>query len=155
MEPQKSTAEAWKYVNEGSDRIYQFCGKHYTGSTTETVDHLLGASNGNGGGIEGCPKISDEQKDAVWQEHGNSKRRSRNELKRQRIQREITMSSSLGIPSFTSNFSGSSSTPEKIGGASTLNAFYKPVEKQQVDDAIADFFLCMCNSISCGKKPIF
>jgi hypothetical protein len=68
-------------------------------------------------------------------------------MKRQQIQREITVSSSLDIPYFTLNIGGPSFTPTKIGGASTLNAIWKPVAKQQVDDAIVEIFLCTCNSV--------
>jgi hypothetical protein len=60
--------------------------------------------------------------------------------------RHGNMSSTPGNPSFTSNFNGSSSTQTKTDGASTLNELWKLVEKQQVDDVIIEFFLCMCNS---------
>jgi hypothetical protein len=121
----KSSVEAWKYVKrEGADCICQLCGKNFSGTLTRVVDHLLSISNGNGGGVEGCPAISDEQKDAVQRDYDKSKaEKGRKEMKRQRIQKEIGMSSSPMNSSFTSKFDGSSSTQTKTCGASTLNAF--------------------------------
>ena len=37
------------------------------------MDHLLGINNGSGGGVEGCTKISDEQKDVVEKDYNKSK----------------------------------------------------------------------------------
>jgi hypothetical protein len=153
----KSTAVAWKYVKrEGADCICQLCGKHFSGTLTRVVDHLLSISSGNGGGVEGCPAISDEQKDAVQRDYDKSKEvKGRKEMKRQRIQREIAMSSSPVNSSFTSKFDGSSSTQTKTCGASTLNAFWKPVEKQQVDDAIAEFFYACAIPFNVARNPYF
>jgi hypothetical protein len=53
MAPPKSTAEAWKHVKkEGNSLIYQLCGHNFSGSLTRAVDHLLGISDGSGGGVE-------------------------------------------------------------------------------------------------------
>jgi hypothetical protein len=120
------------------------------------VDHLLNTSNGNGGGVEGCPAISDEQKDAVQRDYDKSKEeKGRKEMKRQQIQREIGMSSSPMNSSFTSKFNGSSSTQTKSCGPSTLNAFWKPLKKQQVDDAIVEFFYACAIPFNVAINPYF
>lgn len=109
---------------KGTDCICQLCGKHLSGPLTKLVDHLLNLSSGTKGGVEGCPTISDEQKDAMQQDYDKSKEvKGRKEMKRQRIQREIVMSSSPMNYSFTSKFNRSSSTQTKTCGVSTLNAF--------------------------------
>lgn len=55
--------------------------------------------------------------------------------KRQRVEREISMSSFNA----SSNIRASPSS----SGVGTLNNFWKPVEKQEVDDAWADaFYVC-------------
>ena len=62
------------------------CGHKFCGSLTQVVDHLLGVSNGSGGGVEACKGISDEQKVAVQQDYEKSKaERGKKEAKRQRI----------------------------------------------------------------------
>ena len=69
MAPHKSSAEAWKYVKrEGLYVTCMLCGHKFCGSLTRVVDHLLGVSNGSGGGVETCKGISDEQKVAVQQD---------------------------------------------------------------------------------------
>ena len=74
MAPHNSSAETWKYVkNEG---LYVTCllyGHKFCGSLTRVVDHLLGISNGSGGGVEGCKGISNEQKVAAQQDYDKSK----------------------------------------------------------------------------------
>jgi hypothetical protein len=81
----KSSAEAWKYVKrEGADYICHLCGKIFSGTLTRVVDHLLSIFSGNRGGVEGCPAIYDEQKDAVQQDYDKSKAdKGRKEMKRQ------------------------------------------------------------------------
>ena len=70
MAPHKSSAEAWKYVKkEGLHVTCLLCGHKFCGSLTRVVDHLLGVSNGSGGGVEGCKAISDEQKVVVQQDY--------------------------------------------------------------------------------------
>ena len=66
MEPHKSSAKVWKYVKK--ERLYvtcMLCGHNFCGSLTRVVDHLLGISNGSGGGVKGCKRILDEQKVVV------------------------------------------------------------------------------------------
>ena len=83
--------------------------------------------------------------------------REKREMKRQRIQREIDVSSSIetGIPSSTSKTvgSGSTSTPTKTGGTATLNTFWKPIEKQDVDNSIAELFYAC--AIPFNVAPLF
>jgi hypothetical protein len=133
MAPPKSTAKAWKHVKkEGNNLLCQLCGHNFSGSLTRAVDHLLGISNGSGGGVEACTKISNEWKDAVQKDYTKSKvEKGKMDMKRQRIEREIAMSFSNTI------HSSSSFSPAKAGGTKTLNQFWKPIEKQEVDDVVA------------------
>ena len=74
MAPPKSTVVAWNFVkNEGKNLLCQLCGHQFTGSLTRVVDHLLSISNGIGGGVEGCIKISNEQKTTVEKNYFTSK----------------------------------------------------------------------------------
>jgi hypothetical protein len=87
------------------------------------VDSLLSNNNGSGGGVEACTKITDEQKATVEKDHSKSKvEKGKRDMKRQRIEREIGMSSSNTIH-YSSNIGGSSSTPTKTSGTKTLNQF--------------------------------
>jgi len=157
MAPQRSIAVAWKYVKkEGSEVICQLCGHTFTATLTRVVDHLLCISNGNGGGVEGCQGISDAQKDDVRKDYEKTKaERGKREIKRQRIMREINMSSSSSIPGFSSNVCGSSSTPSKTGGTTTLNAFWKPVERQEVNIAFAEMFYACAIPFNVARNPYF
>jgi hypothetical protein len=85
MAPPKSTPEAWKHVNkEGNSLLCQLCGHNFSGSLTRAMDHLLGISNGSGGGMEACTKISNEQKDAVEKDYNKSKvEKGKRDMKRQ------------------------------------------------------------------------
>ena len=87
MAPPKSIVKAWKRVKkEGKDLVCPLCGHSLTGSLTRAVDHLLSISNGSGGGVEGCKKISDEQKDAVEKDYNNSKvEKGKMDMKRKQI----------------------------------------------------------------------
>ena len=161
MAPHKSSTEAWKYVKkEGLYVTCMLCGHKFCGSLTWVVDHLLGVSNGSGGGVEACKGISDEQKVAVQQDYEKSKAEGgKKEAKRQRIQREIDVSSSPEIASHTSKFGGSSSTPatNTIGGSgtATLNTFWKPVDKQKVDDSLAEMFYACSIPFNVARSPYF
>ena len=134
------------------------CGHKFCGSLTQVVNHLLGVSNGSGDGGEGCKAISDEQKVAVHQDYDISKaEKGKREVKRQRIQREIDVSSSPEIASHTSKFGGSSSTPTALGGSgtTTLNTFWKPVDKQKVDDSLAEMFYACSIPFNVAMSPYF
>ena len=127
MASHKSSAYAWKYVKK--EGLYVTCmlyGHKFVGSLTQVVHHLLGISNGSGGGMVGCKGLLDEQKVAVKQYYDKSKaERGKREVKGKIIQRDIDVSSSLETASHTSKFGVSSSTPIKIGGSgtTTLNTF--------------------------------
>eukprot|EP00253_Pinus_taeda_P016211 PITA_16211 len=143
MAPPKSTVVAWNYFQkDGFNLSCQLCGHNFTGTLTREVDHLLGISNGSGGGVEAYSKITDEQKATVEKDHSNSQMQKKKRVnKRQRIEREIAMSSSNTI-NLVSKIGGSSSiaTQAKTSGTKTLNQFWKLVEKQEVDDAVAEYF---------------
>eukprot|EP00253_Pinus_taeda_P010127 PITA_10127 len=129
----------------------------FTGTLTRAVDHLLGISNGSGGGVEACSKIIDEQKATVEKDHSNSQMQKQKRVnKRQRIEREIAMSSSNTINS-VSKIGGSSSTTTqaKTSGTKTLNQFWKPVEKQEVDDAVAEYFYACAIPFNVARSPYF
>jgi len=48
--------------------------------------------------------------------------------------------SSSNIIHSSSNIGGSNYTLEKTGGTRTLNQFWKPIEKQEVDDLVVELF---------------
>ena len=50
---------------------------------------------------------------------------------------------------------GSSSTAIKIGGTKTLTQFWKPVERQEVDDACAEFFYACAIPFNVARSPYF
>jgi hypothetical protein len=64
------------------------------------------------------------------------------------------MSSSNTIHS-SSNMGGSSSTPAKASGTKTLNQFWKPIEKQEVDDVVAEFFYACAIPFNVARSPYF
>ena len=73
MAPPKSTAVAWTFIQkDGSNLSCQLCGHNFKGTLTRAVDHLLGITNGSGGGVEACTKIIDEQKAKVDKDHSSS-----------------------------------------------------------------------------------
>eukprot|EP00253_Pinus_taeda_P019249 PITA_19249 len=156
MAPPKSTVVAWNFVQKyGFNLSCQLCGHNFTGTLTRSVDHLLGISNGSGGGVKACTKITDEQKATVQKDHSNSQMQKQKRVnKRQRIERELAMSSSNTINSI-SNIGGSSSTQAKTGGTRTLNQFWKPVEKQEVDDVVAKYFYACAIPFNVARSPSF
>lgn len=91
----------------------------------------------------------------MQKDHSNSKMQKEKRVnKRQQIEREIAMYSSNTINSI-SNIGGSSSTQAKTGGTKTLNQFWKPVEKQEVDDAVAKFFYACAIPFNVARSPYF
>jgi len=145
MAPPKSTVVAWNFVKkEGKNLLCQLCGHQFIGSLTRAVDHLLGISNGSGGGVEGCTKISDEQKTTVEKDYFTSKmEKEKRENKRQRVEREIAMSSSNTINSIST-----------IGGTKKL-LIRKPIERQEVDDVVAKKFYACEIPFNVARSPYF
>ena len=156
MAPPKSTAVAWNFVKkDGYNLSYQLCGHDFTGTLTRVVDHLLSINNGSRGGVEACTKITDEQKVTVQKDHSNSQMQKEKRVnKRQRIERKIAMSSSNTIHSI-SNRGGSSSTQATTGGTKTLNQFWKPIEKREVDNTVAKFFYACAIPFNVARSPYF
>jgi hypothetical protein len=66
----------------------------------------------------------------------------------------LSMSSSNTIHS-SSNISGSSSSPAKTSGTKTLNQFWKRIEKQEVDDVVAEFFYACAIPFNVARSPYF
>lgn len=62
------------------------------------------------------------------------------------------MSSSNTINSI-STIGGSSSTPVKTSGTKTLNQLWKPVERQEVDDVVAEFFYACAIPFKVARSP--
>jgi hypothetical protein len=50
---------------------------------------------------------------------------------------------------------GSSSHPTKSSGTATLNSLWKPVQKQEVDDVVADMFFESAIPFNVAKSPYF
>ena len=95
------------------------------------MDHLLSSSNGKGGGVEGCKKVSAELRQTLENDYEKIKRtKEMNENKKRRIQSEIEMSynpiSSL-TPSRDATASSSQVQHTRSSGTTTLNSFWKPV----------------------------
>ena len=76
--------------------------------------------------------------------------------KRQCIQSEIALNYS-SFPAFSSNMAatGSSSQPVKSSGTATLNTLQKPVQKQEVDDVVADMFFEFAILFNVARSPYF
>ena len=64
------------------------------------------------------------------------------------------MSSSNTINSI-STIVGSISTLVKTSGTKTLNQLWKPVERQEVDDVVAEFFYACAIPFNVAKSPYF
>jgi hypothetical protein len=132
----------------------RLCNVEFVGSLTRVMDHLLSISNGKGGGVEGCKNVSAELKETLQKDYdGIQKAKKVNENKRQRIQKEISRN-------YKPCFSGmdattSSSHPTKSSGTATLNSLWNPVQKQEVDDVVADMFFESAIPFNVAISPYF
>jgi hypothetical protein len=146
-----STTETWKRVEtlDGFNERHvkcRLCNAEFVGSLTKVMDHLLSISNGKGGGVEGCKNVSAELKETLQKDYNGIKKAKKvNENKRQCIQEEIARN----YNPFSSGMhaTGSSFQPIKSSGTTPLNSLWKPVQKQEVDDAVADMFFEFANPI--------
>ena len=97
MAPRRSIAEGWKYVDKldgsaGRHLKCKLCNAEFVGSLTRVMDHLLSISAGRGGGVEGCPGVSEELKGTLQKDYDMIKKTQQtNENKRRRIQAELGM----------------------------------------------------------------
>ena len=118
------------------------------------MDHLLSISNGKGGGVEGCKNVSVELKETLQKDYdGIKKSKKVNENKRQRVQKEIA----ANYNRFSSSIAATGSLAQSIksSGAATLNSLWKPVQKQEVDDAVADMFFEFALPFNVARSPYF
>ena len=161
MAPPKSTAEGWKHVEKldglGNHLKRKLYNLEFVGTLTRVMDHLLSITNGKGGGVVGCPGVSAELKTVLEKDYERIKKaKAVNENKKRRIATEIAMSYNP-FPSFSPNMAnaGSSCQSTKSFGTATLNSLWKPVEKQNVDDALADMFYESAIPFNVARSPYF
>ena len=132
---------------------------NFFGSLTRVMDHLLSVTNGKGGGVEGCKNVSAELKETLQKDYDNiQKAKKVNENKRQRVQTKIAMNyNSLSELSSSTVGVGSSSQSKisKSSGTATLNTFWKPMQKQEVDDAVGDMFFESAIPFNVARSPYF
>ncbi|GLJ06469.1 hypothetical protein SUGI_0039910 [Cryptomeria japonica] len=143
MPPKKSDSLVWKYVTrDGNELFCKECKKPFKGSLTRARDHLLGISGGKGGGVTACPKVTAEMRACLEREQSSSiVGMLKTTQKKQRIQEDESRFTSISSSSSLPN--ASSSLPKATGASGEsriLKSFWKPVEKQQVDDALVDLF---------------
>ncbi|GLJ45608.1 hypothetical protein SUGI_0960040 [Cryptomeria japonica] len=152
MAPNKSTSEGWKHVTRNGTYLHSnLCPKVYIGTLTMIKDHLLGISGGKGGGVNACPNVSKEIRDILEKEQASSiAGKMQVAQKKQRIEEDVSRSTSI--------MSSSSSLPKATGTSKesgTLKSLWKPVEKQQVDDALADLFYTSAIPFNVARNPHF
>ncbi|GLJ44428.1 hypothetical protein SUGI_0931890 [Cryptomeria japonica] len=152
MAPNKSTSKGWKHVTRNGTYLHcNLCSKVYTGTLTRIKDHLLGISGGKGGGVTACPNVSKEIRDILEKEQASSiAGKMQVAQKKQRIEEDVSRSTSI--------MSSSSSLPKATGTSKesgTLKSLWKPVEKQQVDDALADLFYTSATPFNVARNPHF
>eukprot|EP00253_Pinus_taeda_P002536 PITA_02536 len=123
------------------------------------MDHLLSVTNGKGGRVEGCKNVSAKLKETLQKDYDNiQKAKKVNENKRQHVQTEIAMNyNSLSALSSSKVGVGSSSQSKisKSSGTATLNTLWKPMQKQEVDDAIGDMFFESAIPFNVARSPYF
>ncbi|GLJ32576.1 hypothetical protein SUGI_0655250 [Cryptomeria japonica] len=114
-------------------------------------DHFLANTGGPSGGVQACIGAIPEFKAILEKELAASTvGKMKKAQKKQRIEGDISR--------FTYVMSSSSvqSKPVSVSKQSgTLNNFWKPVEKQQVDDIVADFFYTSAISFNVARNPHF
>ncbi|GLJ27388.1 hypothetical protein SUGI_0537520 [Cryptomeria japonica] len=158
MPPKKSDSLVWKYVTrDGNELFCKECKKPFKGSLTRARDHLLGISGGKGGGVSACPKMTTEMRAGLEREQSSSiVGMLKTTQKKQRIQEDVSKFTSISSSSSLPN--ASSSLPKATGASGesgTLKSFWKPVEKQQVDDALADLFYTSAIPFNMARNPHF
>ncbi|GLJ18826.1 hypothetical protein SUGI_0336350 [Cryptomeria japonica] len=106
---------------------------------------------GKGGGVPACPNVSKEIRDILEKEQASSiAGKMQVAQKKQRIEEDVSISTSI--------MSSSSSLPKATGTSresGTLKSLWKPVKKQQVDDALADLFYTSAISFNVARNPHF
>ena len=162
MASRRSIAKRWKYVEKfdgyvGRHLKCKLCNAEFVGSLTRVMDHLLSISAGRGGGVEGCSGVSTELKATLQKDYDIIKKiKQTNENKRQRIQAELRMNYSPLSPFSSSTVGvGSSSQVLPTRDTRTLNSLWKPVQKQEVDDALADLFYESAIPFNVARSPYF
>ncbi|GLJ16660.1 hypothetical protein SUGI_0285970 [Cryptomeria japonica] len=151
MAPPKSTSEAWKHVTQNGTHIKcNLCEGTIIGTLTRLREHFLAHARGLGGGVQACIGATPELKAILEKELVALMVGKMKAQKKQRIEGDISR--------FTSIMSSSSvqSKPVSVSKQNgTLNNFWKPVEKRQVDDAVADFFYTSAIPFNVARNPHF
>ncbi|GLJ36259.1 hypothetical protein SUGI_0727940 [Cryptomeria japonica] len=152
MAPPKSTSEAWKHVTRNGTHIKcNMCQANIIGTLTRLRDHFLANKGGLGGGVQACTGATPELKAILEKELAASTvGKMKKAQKKQRIEGDISRFTSAMSSSFVQ--SEAASVPKQSG---TLNNFWKPVEKQQVDDAVADLFYTSAIPFNVARNPHF
>ncbi|GLJ22064.1 hypothetical protein SUGI_0413480 [Cryptomeria japonica] len=158
MPPKKSDSLVWKYVTrDGNELFCKECKKPFKGSLTRARDHLLGISGGKGGGVSACPKMTAQMRAGLEREQSSSiVGMLKTTQKKQRIQEDVSRFTSISSSSSLPN--ASFSLPKATGASGesgTLKSFWKPIEKQQVDDALADLFYTSAIPFNVARNPHF
>ncbi|GLJ21846.1 hypothetical protein SUGI_0408530 [Cryptomeria japonica] len=121
------------------------------GTLTRLRDHFLANTGGPGGGVQACIGATPELKAILEKELAASTvGKMKKAQKKQRIEGDI--SRFTFVMSSSSVQSEAVSVPKQSG---TLNNFWKPVEKQQVDDAVADLFYTSAIPFNVARNPHF
>ncbi|GLJ40751.1 hypothetical protein SUGI_0842620 [Cryptomeria japonica] len=152
MAPPKSTSEAWKHVTRNGTHIKcNICQANIIGTLTRLRDHFLANTGGPGGGVQACIGATPELKAILEKELAASiVGKMKKAQKKQRIEGDISRFTSA--MSSSSMQSEAASVPKQSG---TLNNFWKPVEKQQVADAVADLFYTSAIPFNVARNPHF
>ena len=160
MAPTKSVAEGWKYMEKldgvsGRHLKRRLSNDQFVGSLTRVMDHVLSITNGRGSGVEGCKWVSPELKEILEKDYERIKKAKEvKDNKRQRIQTEIATNYNSSFSSSMVGI-GSSSQPKKSSLETTLNTLWKLVQKQDVDDVVADMFFESTIPFNVARSPYF
>eukprot|EP01018_Ginkgo_biloba_P032322 Gb_32267 [translate_table: standard] len=101
-----------------------------------------------GGGVQGCPNITPEIRDALISGIETSQSKSVKDIaKKQRVERDIVGS--------YSSIASTSNSAMHTASSSTLKSLWKPIEKQHVDDAMGDFFFANGIPFNVARSPYF
>ncbi|GLJ16666.1 hypothetical protein SUGI_0286060 [Cryptomeria japonica] len=152
MVPPKSTSEAWKHVTRNGTHIKcNLCEGTIIGTLTRLRDHFLANTRGPGGGVQPCIGATPKLKAILEKELAASTvGKMKKAQKKQRIEGDISRFTYVMSSTFVQ------SKPVSVSKQSiTLNNFWKPIEKQQLDDAVADLFWTSAIPFNVARNPHF
>ena len=154
----RSKLPEWKYLERKNDgKIYcKFCNNTCGTSVTRARDHLLGIVGGTGGGVAACTKIDEDVKKRLSEEvNAHKQGKVVQEARKKRTQdtlmgRENVINSTPSsflpfVASTTSSMPYGSqrepTLPDVDPTQQTLEKAWKPLERNEVADAVYDFFI--------------